>query len=69
MKQFKLKFLGIFLLFFVAAVTPSCEVMLDILEASSQVDNNDNNNNNNDNNNDQNNSDNDGNSSKGKGQG
>lgn len=70
MKKIKLKFLGIFLLFFVAAVTPSCEVLIDVLDAATQVDNNsnDNNNNNDDNNNNNNNDDGSG-TSKGKGQG
>ncbi len=52
MKKFKLKFLGIFLLFFIAAVTPSCETLIQILEDSNtQVDDNQNNVDNNTNNN------------------
>ena len=68
MKKLKLKFLGIFLLFFVAAVTPSCETIIQILDAAAQVDNNNSNDDNNNNDN-QNNSDDDGSTSKGKGQG
>lgn len=56
------------MLFFVAAVTPSCETIIQILDAAAQVDNNNSNDDNN-NNDDQNNSDDDGSTSKGKGQG
>jgi len=47
MKKIKFKFLALFILLFVAAVTPSCEAFLQALEESSQVDNDSNNNNNN----------------------
>ena len=46
MKKSKFKIVGIILLFFVAAFTPSCEAILQALsEPTNQVDNNTNNNN------------------------
>ena len=41
MKKVKFKILGLIILFFIAAFTPSCEALLEALsEPSSQVDNN-----------------------------